>query len=642
MRPHIILGTAGHIDHGKTTLVKALTGIDTDRLKEEKERGITIELGFASLELPGGIHVGIVDVPGHERFVKNMVAGAAGVDVVAMVIAADEGVMPQTKEHLEICQLLGVKKGLVVLTKRDLVDEEWLELVKEDVAQFLTGTFLDGAPIVSVSSTTGEGIEEFLKTLQEILKEVEPRPPVGPYRLPVDRVFVKKGFGTVVTGTSISGRISVGDEATIYPKGIECKIRGIQMHGEEQTEAVPGFRTALNLQGVEKADVDRGDVVATRGSLAPSFLLDLDLIYLESAEKPLRYRAPVRFHCGTKEAIGRILIQGDEIEPGTTTFAQIKLEEPVCVLPGDRFVIRSYSPIRTIGGGKVLNPLPRRRRRTRQDLWEEMQVLRDGSPIELISYHLKQAGLRGLQETELQIRTGLYGKGLKKALNDVFGKKLAIAIEGEGRRILHQEAYVRVLKELVDVLEAYHSENPLSPGLSKEELRSRVCSKLRLRELDQRLFAKALQELSSNNDVIVDRDIVRLKQHSVLLGETEEELREKILSFFKKKGLKTVNWKEASSKFDGDEKQKASLLDLLIREGALVRLKDDLIFHREALEDLERKLVDYLKKHGEIGVPEFRDLTGGLSRKYLIPLLEYFDMKRVTIRIGDKRKLRSQ
>ncbi len=642
MRPHIILGTAGHIDHGKTTLVKALTGVDTDRLKEEKERGITIELGFASLELPSGVHVGIVDVPGHERFVKNMVAGAAGVDVVAMVIAADEGVMPQTREHLEICQLLGVKKGIVVLTKKDMVDEEWLELVKEDVREALRGTFLEEAPICAVSSTTGEGLDEFLKTLDEIVADVEPRAPVGPYRLPVDRVFVKKGFGTVVTGTSISGRIELGAEAMIYPKGLLCKIRGIQMHGQEQKEAIPGIRTALNLQGVEKSEVERGDVVATPNSLHPSYLIDLDLIYLESADRPLRYRAPVRFHVGTKEAIGRILIQGDEVEPGSRVFAQIKLEEPVCVLPGDRFVIRSYSPIRTIGGGAILNPLPRRRRRTRRDLWEEMKVLRDGGPVELITYHLEKAGLRGLVEGEIAIRTGLYGKALKKALNDLFGKGLAIALEGDERRIIHKATYKNVMDEIMEVLSAYHKENPLSHGLSKEELRSRVYSNLRTRELDQRLFSKALKELSNAGEIVVERELVRLKGHSVHLGAGEEEIRQEILRFFKKAGLKTLSWKEASSKIKGEEGEKSSLLELLIREGKLARLKDGLIFHKDVLDGLQEDLVAFLKRHGEISVPEFRELTGGLSRKYLIPLLEYFDKERITIRIGDKRQLRTK
>ena len=642
MKPHVILGTAGHIDHGKTTLVKALTGVDTDRLKEEKERGITIELGFASLELPGGTHVGIVDVPGHERFVKNMVAGAAGVDVVAMVIAADEGVMPQTKEHLEICELLGVRKGVVVLTKKDMVDDEWLELVQEDIKEALKGTFLEGAPICALSSTTGEGLPEFLKSLDRILKDVDPRPPVGPYRLPVDRVFVKKGFGTVVTGTSISGRMAIGSEVMIYPRGQVCKIRGIQMHGQNREEALPGFRTALNLQGVEKSDIERGDVVATSGALHPSLLIDLDLIYLESAQRPLKYRAPVRFHCGTKEAIGRILIQGDEIAPGNRTFAQIKLDEPVCVLPGDRFVIRSYSPIRTIGGGTVLNPLPRRRKRTRKDLWNEMQVLISGNPSRLISYHLEKAGIRGLLEHEIAVRTGFYGKALKKILTDAFGHGLAIALEGDERRIIHSSVYEQVLREILHVLARYHKENPLSPGLSKEELRSRLYAALKSRELDQRLFARAIKDLSGKGEIIVEQDIVRSKGHSVVLGEGEEELKEKIVKFFERRGLKTVTWKEASLKIPGDEGQKQSILELLIREGRLAKLKDDLIFHRGSLDALKERLIRFLRTNHEITVPEFRELSGGLSRKYLIPLLEYFDKEKITIRVGDKRRLRTK
>jgi len=632
----LILGTAGHIDHGKTTLVKALTGTDTDRLKEEKERGITIELGFAHLDLPNGKRLGIVDVPGHERFVKNMVAGAMGMDIMALVVAADEGVMPQTKEHLEICQLLGVSHGVIVLTKKDMVDEEWLELVKEDLKDFVKNTFLEGAPVVAVSSTTGEGIDELINILSELTKDIEPKSPSGPYRLPIDRIFTVKGFGTVVTGTSISGVIHIGDEVLIYPKGISSRIRGIQTHGSEATEAHPGMRTALNLQSVYKEDLERGDVLATPGSLRPSYLLDLHLIYLESAKRPLKYRSPVRFHTGTAEVIGRILLPGDEIEPGFEGYVQIKLERPVAVLPGDHYVLRSYSPIHTIGGGRIINPVPRKRKRTRPDLWRELESLAKAGPAERILLHLKGAGHRGLTIDEISVRTGLYGKGLEKELSKLLGKKAVIKLESEGLRYVHSEIFDNLKQELLDILAEFHSKNPLVKGLSKEELRSKLLSG----RVDPKLFHKALNELVSTGKISQDRDTVRLSTHKVALAEDQEKLRSSLEDIFLKAGLKPPSIEEALKKVSGDHEVAKEIIALLIEEGSLVRLKDDLLFHKKALDKAEKMVVGHIKKHGELTVSDFRDLSGGLTRKYMIPILEYLDNKRVTIRVGDKRQLR--
>ncbi|MGE5840291.1 MAG: selenocysteine-specific translation elongation factor [Deltaproteobacteria bacterium] len=380
----IILGTAGHIDHGKTSLVKAMTGIDTDRLKEEKERGITIELGFAHLELPSGQILGIVDVPGHEKFVKHMVAGATGVDLVALVIAADEGVMPQTREHLEICQLLKVKKGLVVLTKIDMVDQEWLDLVKEDVSNFLSETFLAGAPIAPVSSVTGQGIKELVAMLDSMVKEIPERETSGFFRLPVDRVFTMKGFGTVVTGTTISGLVRTGDEITVYPQGLVARIRGIQVHGREVEEVSAGLRTAINLQGVEKEQIERGNVVATKDSLRPTRMADVVLHHLKSSPRKLKNRAKVRFHTGTSEIISTVvLLDRDELNLGDTCFAEIRLEEPVAVLARDRYVLRSYSPVRAIAGGEILNAGPQKKKRFSEAALTELNVLNSGNLSEI-------------------------------------------------------------------------------------------------------------------------------------------------------------------------------------------------------------------------------------------------------------------
>jgi len=632
----VILGTAGHIDHGKTTLVKALTGINTDRLKEEQERGITIELGFAHLDLPSGIRVGVVDVPGHERFVKNMVAGATGMDLVALVIAADEGVMPQTREHVEICHLLGVKTGLVVLTKADLVDPDWLELVKEDVRDFVSGTFLADAPILPVSSTTGEGMDGFVSALDALARAVPERRTGGPYRLPIDRVFTVKGFGTVVTGTSISGQLRLGDEVFVYPRGLEARIRGIQTHGSVADVALPGLRTALNLQGIGREEVERGDVVATPNALRASYLLDLRFLYLTSAERPLRNRSPVRFHVGTAEIMGRILFEQDELEPGTEAYVQIKLDAPVAVLPGDHYVLRSYSPVRTIGGGAILNPLPRKRKRTRPDLWTEMEILDKGTPSDLIAYHLERSGTRGLAAAEIAVRAGLFGKTLERHLNELLSTRELVRFDGEGQRYLHKKVYDAILPAASGLLDAYHRENPLLPGIPKEELKTRLFP----RNPDPRLFQKVLNDLVQSGDVVLERDIVRLSSHQVALAGEEAELRRGIEAFYRDRALEPPSRAEAASRMPGREAIAERIIELLVREGDLVRVKEDLLFHREVVEALQARLVSYLREKGEIGITEFKDLAGGISRKYLIPIIEYFDNQKVTLRVGDRRRLR--
>lgn len=642
----VILGTAGHIDHGKTTLVKALTGTDCDRLKEEKARGITIELGFASLELPSGRMVGVVDVPGHERFVKNMVAGAVGMDLVALVIAADEGVMPQTREHMEICQLLGVRKGLIVLTKSDMVDEEWLELVQDDVREFVQNTFLEEAPMVPVSSTTGQGLDELLKIMDALVVDIEPRAPVGPYRLPVDRVFSIKGFGTVVTGTTLSGQVSLGQDVMIYPRGLEARVRGIQTHGADSTEAHPGMRTALNLQGLGTSDIRRGDCVATSGSLRASYLIDLEFFYLSSAEKPLKYRAPIRFHAGTAEIMGRVLMAGDEIEPGKTSYIQVQLEEPVAVLPGDHYVIRSYSPIRTIGGGRILNPLPRKRKRTKPEMWEELKLLARGEPHELVELHIRKAGLRGLTPVEISIRSGMYGKALVKLMDRLSGSKKIIRLEGEDR-IIHISVFEELCLNAVRFLENYHKDNPLVSGVSKEEFRSRIFpaalqARAATQTATQKIFNRLLTHLVKEGKIIQEQDEVRLSTHKVALGEREAEIRTTIEEIYRKAGLATPSREEALKKAAHPDEMEAAgeIFDLLVRDGALVRLKDKLFYHPSALEDIRNRVLKFFEKNEELGIDDFRKLSGGVSRKYMIPLLEYLDSQRITLRVGEKRKLR--
>ncbi len=631
----VILGTAGHIDHGKTTLVKALTGIDTDRLREEKERGITIELGFAYLDLPSGVRIGIVDVPGHERFVRTMVAGAAGVDLVALVIAADEGVMPQTREHLETCELLGVKFGLVVLTKKDLVDEEWLELVTEEVKETLKGTFLEGAPVVAVSAVTGEGLPELIQVLEKLVAQVPDRSVEGPFRLPVDRVFTVKGFGTVVTGTTLSGRIRVGEEVMVYPQGHRSRVRRIQVHGEDREEALAGMRTALNLQGLEKEAVSRGDVVAEPEALKPSHILDLELFYLPSAPRPLKNLEKVHFHLGTSEVMGEIVLLGkDKLAPGERNVAQIRLAEPVVCLRGDRFVIRAGSPLITVGGGRVLNPVAFRRKRTKPWEREELERLLSEDPREIVRYHLQKAGEAGLKEGDLRLRVSVFGKTWEELLGDL--KDEVVRVSGEEEDLLVWRPALEAYKEEIrEALRKFHERFPLKPGLTKEELRARVSTRAH-----PRTFELALGELLSAGEVVSEREFLRLSSHRPVLPEEAEALKKRIEQIFLRAGFTPPDPGEALSRFRDQPRLAEDMFHLLVQEGILVRLSEKLYFHRKVLEEARKRVLRFFEKHRELTVKDFRELTGGASRKYLIPLLEYLDREKVTIRVGDKRVLR--
>lgn len=630
----IVLGTAGHIDHGKTSLIKALTGIDTDRLKEEKERGITIELGFASLTLPSGQIVGIIDVPGHERFVKNMVAGAATVDLVALVIAADEGVMPQTREHLEICQLLRVKKGLVALTKTDMVDEEWLELVQEDVNDFIQGTFLESAPIVPVSSATGEGLDDFINALEPLCREVEEKSSAGIYRLPVDRVFVMKGFGAVVTGTSISGSIHVGDTITVFPQGFSARIRGLQVHGNSVEKAEAGLRTAVNLQGLEKEQIQRGNVIASENSLKPSYMVDASFDLLSSA-KPLKSRARIRFHSGTQEILGYIiLLDREELRPGERAFVQIRLEEQVALLPRDHYVIRSYSPVRTIGGGEILAAAPPKHRSNRPDVLRRLEILESGSDEERVSAMVEAMGVKGISKQELSKVVDLTAKRLDTILQQLQSRREVICFDKESALFAHRSVFDELNDKSKAALQSYHDLYPLRQGMKKDELKSKIAY-----DLDSKLFNALLKDLQASDVIRLEGDLTRLSSHNILLREEEEQTRKKLEKVYVQAGLEPPYFRDLSQ--DIPAKQAKEVLALLVTEGILVKVKEDLYFHAGAIDDLKKKLVAFLKDHGEIATPDFKQMTG-VSRKYMIPLFEYFDTQQVTMRIGDKRVLRTR
>jgi selenocysteine-specific elongation factor len=631
----IILGTAGHIDHGKTSLIKALTGIDTDRLKEEKLRGITIELGFAWLDLPGGQHLGIVDVPGHEKFVKNMVAGASGIDLVALIIAADEGVMPQTKEHLDICKLLGIEHGLVALTKIDMVDEEWLGLVTDDVRSFLKDSFLDGTPIIPVSSLTGEGLPEFVKALDTLCERVPERSPSGLFRLPVDRVFSMKGFGTVITGSLVSGTVRVGDTIMIYPSGIQTKVRGIQVHNQPVDQATAGMRTAINFQGLERTATKRGDVLGGVNTLKPSYMVDVVVTYLPSKKKALENRTRVRFHTGTSEILGNvILLDREELKGGDTVVAQFRLESPVSVVKDDRFVIRSYSPIRTIGGGHIINPVPKKHKRFKEPVLSLLKRLADSPPEEIITSQVRESGLLGVAFSDLRVMTNLPERELEKRLQQLLSEKVVIQVDRENRIFLHGSVFDQLREEAIQILDAYHKAYPLKAGMSKEAFKSSLPESLGLRP-----FNILLDDLTKSGRVVLEKDIIHLSGHRIALEADQKNIRQKIESAYLESGLQPPYFKELVASMGENSPRIKEVLGHMLDEGSLVKVKEGLFFHKDVIETLKNRLVSFLAANTEITTPQLKEVTG-VTRKYMIPLIEYFDATKVTIRVGDVRRLR--
>jgi len=629
---HVVAGTAGHIDHGKTSLVKALTGTDTDRLPEEKVRGITIDLGFAFLEEPDGLVIEIVDVPGHERFVKNMLAGAGGIDLALLVVAADEGVMPQTREHLAICQLLRIKSGLVVLSKADLVEPDWIELVRDDVRRTVESTFLDGCPIVPVSVKTGAGLSELRATLAGLARAVPAKDPDHTARLPIDRVFTVKGFGTVVTGTLVAGRFGVDEKVEVYPRGLQSKVRGLQVHGHAVDQASAGQRTAVNLQGVERAALDRGDVLAPVSSLVPTLLLDGTLELLKDAPRPLKTRDRVRFHVGTQEVMARVLpVDPPQIEPGRSGHARFRLEAPVVALPGDRFVVRSYSPIVTIGGGTLLDIAPPRFKRKGPALAAHLTLLATGQPADVLEEHLKQAGAAGARAGDLRARTPFGPEQLRRLLEALQQSGRILAVDREW--YLHRDASDRLRSQSLAVLEAFHAENPLRGGISREELRGRVG------HAQERVFAQFLTALEVEGLVKSERDQVRLAAHAIRLSADQERVVKGLEADFRGAGAAPPSPEEALARLGVKGNERHELFQVLVADRTLVRVKESLFFHALALRSVQDQVVGLLREKKEIAPADFKDLFG-ISRKYAIPLMEYLDAQRVTVRVGERRVLR--
>ncbi|MHB8059126.1 MAG: selenocysteine-specific translation elongation factor [Desulfuromonadaceae bacterium] len=635
MTKNLILGTAGHIDHGKTSLVKLLSGVDTDRLPEEKSRGITIELGFASMELPGDIQLGIVDVPGHERFVRAMVAGVGGMDMVMLVIAADEGVMPQTREHLDICRLLGVKQGIIVLTKSDLVDAEWLALVTEEVRDFVAGSFLEGAPIVPVSARRGTGAEQLKEELHRMASGIEQRRSDGAFRLPVDRAFTVAGFGTVVTGTLLSGLVRVGDEVELLPSGICTKIRGIQAHGSAAETGSAGQRLALNLQGVDNNQAKRGDIVAPRGLYNTTRMADVEITCLKSSPRPIKHRSTLRLHSATYEVTAQlILFDKASLEPGESTFAQLRLASPVLLLNGDPFVLRTNSPSQTVGGGTILDPSPPRRRRRSVEALGLLESMSLGDEAEMVERLVAAALLSGISFKELLWRSGLSAKRLEAALSLPLSSGNVVQMVRDPRLFLSRESFSNLCDTLYNRLETYLENNPIKDGISREELKTRIPSRS-----DQRFFNQCLLQLESEKKVVADRDQVKLSGRKVETADGNTDIQQKLEAELINGAAEPPTVKELCELLRLAEKPLLEHLSLLVRQGRAVKVKNDLFYASGPLQLISDTLLEHLQAKGEITPPEFREITG-LSRKFMIPLLEYFDSLKMTVRVGDKRLLR--
>ncbi len=635
---HVIIGTAGHIDHGKSSLIRALTNIETDRLKEEKARGITIELGFAYFDLPSGRRAGIVDVPGHERFIKNMLAGASGIDIVILVVAADEGVMPQTKEHLNILSLLQTQTGIVAVTKIDMVDPEWLELMIDDIASQLQGTFLENAPIIPVSAVTREGIPQLVDKIDELTAQVKSRDDHLPFRYPIDRVFSITGFGTVVTGTLISGQVRVGDKVEIYPQKLETRVRSLQVHGQQVETAYAGQRVAMNLAGVQVSDLERGNVLAAPGLLRTTLMLDVRLELLPDAEKPLANRDRLRLYTGTSEVLCRaVLLDTDYLFPGESALVQLRLEEPVAVMTGDRFVVRTYSPMYTVGGGTILDAHPKKRRRFRAEGLQELKLRESGGDLQILNQTLLNYSEQFPAETELFRLTGRPAEQMSEALERLQEEDLALSVVADGiTHYLHAEHLQQLAERAREAVLAYHKRFPLRPGMPKEELRSRIS-----RQANPKLFNSLITLITNEADLEVRGDVVAAHDWQVDFSGPYARMRERVLAQLGAAPFTPPDIDELATELNETPERIMELVAAMARVGEVVRVTPQLAFLTETVKEVRQLVVKWIKEHGSITIADLRTALD-TSRKFALPLLEYLDAEKTTKRDGDKRVLHPQ
>ena len=626
MKKSIIIGTAGHIDHGKTALVKALTGIDTDRLPEEKARGITIDIGFAHTEWDG-IDISYIDVPGHERFIKNMLAGIGGIHMLMLVIAADESIMPQTLEHFEICRLLQIPDGLIVITKKDLVDEETLAVVKAEVKGLVHGSFLSNAPIFTVSSKTGEGLEDLKHGFLQKIHRIQMKPDGGAFRLPVDRAFILKGHGTVVTGTLISGRIGKESTADLLPSAKRVRIRSIHAHDMAVDQAMSGQRTALNLQGVEKEEIQRGDVLVETDIFQPTSLLDVKLSLLKHSH-PLPHNALVRFHHLTNDVAARITLLGvDVLQPGETAYAQLRLQNPVHALYGDRFILRKHSPLTTVGGGTILDHLPLRRVSAGDPkAIERLKQLEKGKLQDRLAIAVQLKGVSGADEKYLKAKMGMPAS----QLNQIHEPSITY-LKQNPIVAMHVDAQNELLQKMQRYVKAFHEKSPLQSGIPKEELRSRF-----LKTVPPEVFIEILDRAVRHKELQIEKDLIAIFGRKVALDQSQEALSSRIEEFLHRSGLDTPGLEELAKQMKEPVEKTRSILYLLVREQKAVKIADDYFLHKQAWTELKEKMRDLKMNRKTFSVPDFKALFG-ISRKFAIPLLENLDREGVTRRSGNER-----
>ena len=632
---HIIIGTAGHIDHGKTTLIKVLTGRETDTLKEEKDRGISINIGFTYFDLPSGRRAGIIDVPGHEKFIKNMLAGISSIDVVLLVIAADEGIMPQTREHFEILQLLNVKKGIIVLTKADLVDSEWIEMIKGDMKDEFKGTFLENAPIHAVSSKTKMGLAELVNDIDKITEEVEAKDTEGHFRLPVDRAFSVSGFGTVVTGTIISGRLKVGDNVEVYPSKVITKVRGIHIHDKSEEFGEAGQRCAINLANIKLSEIGRGDVVSKVNIMEPSFSIDCALYYLKSAKKPLVNRQRVRLYHGTDEILCRVVIlDREEIAPGERAYVQLRLEKPINAQRNDRYVLRSYSPMHTIAGGTVIEPAAEKAKRFNGKYIEELKVKESGKTENILENTVSKLSAE-YPDTDLIIKAlGKNEEGIEEKLQTLVEDNIIIKLITLDKTIyIHKNFLKQKIGEIEQVLIRYHNVNPLKAGMPKEEIKNKIFGK----NIKQKTYDEILMLIEQRNVIKVYEKFVSLYDFRIQYTKEQEILKNIVISAYDKGKYNTPKYTDLSIN-EKDKKNFKMVFDSLIDNEELIKIAEDCIFTKKHYENSKELVYNHIKENGSISASTAREVFD-TSRKFAVALLEHFDGIKLTKRVENDRIL---
>ncbi|MCF6465350.1 selenocysteine-specific translation elongation factor [Clostridium sp. Cult2] len=632
---HIIVGTAGHIDHGKTTLIKALTGRNTDRLKEEKNRGISIELGFTYFDLPSGKRAGIIDVPGHEKFIKNMLAGVMGMDIVLLVIAADEGVMPQTSEHLAILDLLGIEKGFIVLTKSDLVESEWLELVKEDIREQVKGTFLESTPIIPVSSVKKTGIQEVIRLIDQLTLEIDDRETDDMPRLPVDRVFTMAGFGTVVTGTLLSGKLNVGDEIQIFPGDKLARIRTLQVHDQDTKIAFAGQRVAINMAGIKKGEVHRGDVIAPKDSMKETLMLDVKVKLLKDMDRSINNRTRLRLYIGTKELLCRIILLDKEIlNPGEAAYAQLRLEEKVVAKRGDRFIIRFYSPMFTIGGGKILEPNPTKKQPFDDEAIKELEIKEEGESIDIIEKIILDKSKYFPTIKEISTATAMLEEKVRDDVSKlVESNKMILFSLTKDLHVIHVDFFNELKERIIEEIESFHERYPLRIGISKEELRSRF-----LNNAPSKVGERFIDLLVEKGFLEQEKETVHRTGFEIEYSPIQLKIKDSIVKILKEK-MFTPPRKEELIKMTGyDSIEVEEVINSLVNSGEIIKLNEEIFLYNTVYEESLRLLKEYIKDNDFITVAQFRDILN-TNRKVALILLEYFDQFKITKRDGDKRTI---